>query len=633
MTAQGWDWSVIRPKATRNWVANPNFAYSLSPTSVPLWTLTSGAVLSAAVPPWRGFSALSFVGTPPGSQIIASQLLTVVNTGDSVYLSAWVYLQSATPTAGISLTKTSDGTVLATVNANSALLNQWQRVSAPVTSAGVGVTTTAVTINLLVGGVATSATTPLFGCVQVENGTALSTYFDGSTPGCKWTGRPNLSPSIRPFDCRSGGVEVSLSGYLTFTAQLGCGTPPFATTYLSRGLKGGAAFQRSLKQPRVMTLTAAIPGSSMDNLHNLGASISKLLESDTTMPQHPATLVYSSGAVAGKQLEIDAVYEAGLDLDSLKGLALTSVPLRFTCPEPTFRERQMQTAPIGTSTNTPTVGVFYSPTLGRGSTPGAFQPIAASLPNGAVLCDAWVNTPSGDLQAWLGGGFTQVGSTAAAGLFTFAPDGQTLSIPLAGSSSPAAHPITCLVQSGAASSYVWAGGDFAAFLDFGGASHAYAYLARMNLATSTLDCPLTLDSTVWAMAYDQSQDLLYVGGAFTSPQSHLMQVYNSSTSPTATAVPWGAFPGGSTTVYALAVRPDGALYAITTTGIFEGSPGATSWNTIGTLGTTGKYACMLWGPDGALYVGCQGQTIVPGVGSTGGLMRWNGGSWTQLGGV
>jgi hypothetical protein len=623
-----WDWKVIRPKATENWVANPSFDYFVSIISVPFWALATGAKLSSAIAPYSGLTALRFEGSPPAGNAIASQALVIKNTSDSVYISTWVYLQTASPTAGIQIAKTSDGTVLATVNANPALLGQWQRIG--IVCAGVGITNTAVTVGLICGGGANSGTTPSWDCVQAENGTDLSTYFDGSTDGCRWTGRPNLSPSIRPFDCRHSGVEVGLSGYLSLRQMMGAGMPPFADVYLSRGLKGGAVFQRIIKQPRVLQIVGTLIGTSLDNIHSVSGSLDKLLTADLSVPQKPLTLIYTSGAAGGKDLEIEAVYESGMDLDSLQGLTLGQVPLRFVCPEPTYKERQAQTVSIGASANTPTAGVFYKPTLGRGSTPGAFQPVAASLPNGAVLSDAWVNTPNGDLQAWIGGGFTQVGATAAAGLFTFAPDGQTLAVPLAGSTSPAAHPITCLVQSGASSSYVWAGGDFAGFKDFSGASHGtYAYLARMNIYASTLDYPLTVNGTVWAMAYDQSQDVLYAGGAFTSPQSHLMRVFYPSGTPTAGVVPWGD-PGG--TVYALAVRPDGALYCMTATAILEGLPGATSWNTIGTLGTSSQYTDLLWGPDGALYAACLGQTITPGPGQTDGLVRWNGGAWIPLGG-
>ena len=460
----------------------------------------------------------------------------------------------------------------------------------------------------------------------------LSGYFDGDERGCYWTSWPHLSTSVRPLDCRTSGVEDSLAGYMTYSSMTGWGNSAPTNVVLPRGLQGGEVYQRTLKGARTGYITGQIipsSGQGMDALHSAEGSLAKLLSPDLSYPQRPITLVYDSGHAGGKELEVEAVYEAGLEFSSLDGLTLTSVPLRFHCPDPYLRERLETSAACASSAQPHTASAFYRSPADM----GGFTPIGAHGIAG-IYCGAYVSYPvagsgraMGQQELWLGGDFTSFDGASAHGL---------------------AQVNTVNLAHGPATVSGWTYGNVLDICQAGFSDYVWlaaAGLKRVQLSTQAITTPVSISTGVQCLAYDPGQDALYVGG----------NTGGGSPVPVVTMIT-GASGGSLTTttlesigvtgymVWDLVVGDDGTLYVVTISGDWtQGgvySYNASGWTQIGWFakfggspGYPGRHQ-LLWAPDGRLYHAGSYSAIGPTSGAqttAPGLARWNGVGWEPLG--
>ncbi len=620
-----YDWAVIMPKATINWVANADFSNSGS--SAAPWVLATGAALSTDQA-WHGIRSLKYYGTVNGN--VLTQPLTVKNGQDSVTVSAYVWLRNGGNTVAIGLLNQAGNAVLGSANADNTKLDQWQRVSCTVT--GVGITANSVQVFASVSGTVTAGNACYFDAFQVENGNTLSGYFDGLSSDCAFIGAPWQSPSLRPLSARQTGIEVSIGNVLTLQGMKQVGTAPVANVNIPNGLVGGETYQRTVKQARDFTLPASYPGQSLDDIESKFAGLEYLLSSNLSIPQKPATLVFNPSPPS-KQLEIDAEYTDGINLDSLSGLT-AALSVNFHAPDPYFRERQQTTVPL-TSTASGSSACFYQQPYDKGGQ-GAFA--AAGTIDGNASCGAWIQNPvTGNTELWLGGQFTHVGGAAAKQFAVLNTTGapSTLAAINTWGVNPGGNPTNyypyAICQLGPGSRYVWIGGSFGGFYDYAGVSHAYTALVRLDLVAQTVSCPIAISSgsSVQDLAYDQVRNILYVGGTFTSPYYGVCQITNpDGASPAASATSWGTPVNSSANC--LALRPDGALFITSNFQTMSaGYVGATSWSTIGTVAAGGTIYRMAWGPDGQLYAVGEFTSITPGTASYG-MAYFNGGSWVPI---
>lgn len=171
-------------------------------------------------------------------------------------------------------------------------------------------------------------------------------------------------------------------------------------------------------------------------------------------------------------------------------------------------------------------------------------------------------------------------------------------------------------------------------------SHAFAKLVRVNLTTGAVDQPFGAPSvTVGDLAYDPTTDTLYVGASKSGNLPYAVPSPNGA-SPSSAATSWGTWGLGTDGCSSLAVADDGSLYGVSytiatkTSYVHVGPAGAGAWGTaIGNFvsKTSAIPSRLLWGPDGSLYLGSEFDSITPG-GAVYGLARWNGASWSPLGG-
>ena len=646
----------MAPKATYNQVINPSFE---APATVG-WTLYGGASI-AATQSYRGSAALYLpAGQTPTSGVAATQTVAVVNSENAAYASAMIYLTANEGASMVGLKATTGGGTYYGY-ADPTKLNQWQRVSVALPSTGV--TYTSVTLVAYCNHTAVGAI--FWDAFQIEDANSLSTYFDGSTAGCVWLGRPHYSASYRPVECRTGGVVVPLTTYMALQSMQGWGRAAMTAVTLPFGLQGGSQFQRAIKQERQATIIGGIIAGAggMDDLHNAQAALGRLLGADLTRPQALTRLIYDSGYANGVELNADVIYEGGLEFNSLSGLTLTSVPIRVLQPDPAMVENLERSAAVGGVTTQSTASVMYKPAGGRGGVPGQFEVVPGTLLNSAatqVTALGWVTATSGDQQLWCAAECSSasptVGGNATGGVFVISTGATPPTVNVTKLGGPATNvPILAIQQTGAGADYVWMGGEFTSFTDYGGTNHStFTYLVREQVSNSTLTWPITTitGGAVYAMAYCPQTygqgvasftDVLYVGGAFTAPRAAIFEIDNpNQASPTASVTPWGALPNSMTAIYGMTVAQNGTVYAIgsggTNTYIVQGVPGASSWATIGTIsGTYSPNSCsMCLGPDGCLYVamtGASGHLLNPGGVITPCVAKWNGGGWTAIVGI
>ena len=624
-----WAWSVIRPKAATNYLADPAFrALAVTATGNP-WAPAGGSAVST-VAAYRGPASVCLTGA--GGVAIRQDVTVPAQT--SVTASAWFLVTAGTVTLQI---VAHDLTVPPTVLGSAVVVPSpyWQRVTC--TGALGGRTT------FYFGVRCSGSVTGYVDCCQLEDGSTPTTYIDGDEPGCVWRGRPQLSESFRPLSCRTGGVVVPFSTYVHETSMQGWGRYTQSNVTVPFGLQGGSVYQRSVREARVATITGEItappPGGTMDDLHNASASLGRLFTSEREVAQTPVRLVYDSGAAGAQTLYADAVYDSGLEFDSLEGLSLKTVAMRFLCPDPRMTSDAENSVSFGEMTYAPyDVSMYYR----RGGS-SAFEPVADSGISG-VLCGAWVTPPYGDSaldsKLLLGGSFTSPGTRLA----YFDPRTGTLS---SAGFGPSNGQVNAICQTG---DYVWIGGTFTSF-------SGYAYLVRYKLSTGAIDQPVACGNNVRTLSYDPVTDTLYVGGdAFTTPANFLFSVQGPryAGGMTVGAVQWSGLttgiPGTSVTtvgVFDSCVDSQGSLYILQKVSgsgggfvgnlwVQKGAVAATTWSILGhsattTTGATPQGGSMKWGPDGMLYLLGSFTGFSPGDSNIHGMARFNGGAWQGIG--
>ena len=608
-----WAWDVIKPQASINRILDPSFeALAVSETGNP-WTIEGSA---APDHEWsyRGPSSLKLDGYYGSEAILAVQPVSIPSE-TYVTASAWVLITAGSPVRLKIGSASYGGTTLGVITVTPSLTPQRISLVANVTGYS--------TVYFIITG--QGIVTGYVDACQLEDGDTLTTYLDGMEDGCTWSGRPQLSTSFRPQDCRSGGIAIPLSTYIAEDSMQGWGRASHNNVMLPFGLQGGSVYQRSVKQSRVASIVGHIKAGSggIDDLHNAQASLGRLLGQDRTMPQLPVRLIYNSGATAGTPLATDCIYEGGLEFNSLSGLTLTQVPLRFHAPDPVMSADKENASAIAAMASG--ASMYY-----KSPETGAFNPVAGVAQTG-LLCGEWVTPPLGATSTtrklWLGG----VGASSdIPGLVAFDPQIVTLSDVGTGVIS---GEVCAIKQTGI---YVWIAGTFTGVGITGGGSASY--LARINLLTGAIDQPIVPGASVYTMAYDSLRDTLWVGGGnFTgSTMRYLFQITSASSTPTQAARPWTDLVsvawGSGTTVNVCdsCVDPLGNLYIIekisgSAEGDFlflQGQLGETAFTSFAIdSGTTAvpnhASGSMVFGPDGLLYIAGQFATA-------GGLFRYNG---------
>ena len=384
-----YDWKFIVPQASKNILLNPGF--ELADPFV--WTLGSGVGTTSSTC-HSGRSAVGYVGP---AVVLVSQSFVFQSTTGSLIASAWVFILN--PEDVLYLRIRDGGGALVETQTDQSILGRYQRIICQV-SATPGDTYT----------FQVEADDTLDGEVRVDDcqleGTwIVTTYFDGDEPGCFWMGLPNLSHSVRPLGCRTGGVEYDLSWFLTITGMQGVGPAQVSNVNLPFGLMGGEVYQRTIKLARDFIINGQMVSSNMTDLEVRVATLAQFLGADLSLPQKPGALVFAPQD--RQELLIEAEYVNGLEYDSLSGLTLTNLPIAFHAPDPYFRARTRHfPLDLNVPTELPPNHFLYKPAL---ELPGQWRP-AYPIPSGGSWGDA-VRWHTGEVRC---GAWVQLGGLSSA---------------------------------------------------------------------------------------------------------------------------------------------------------------------------------------------------------------------------
>jgi len=134
--------------------------------------------------------------------------------------------------------------------------------------------------------------------VQFELEPEQTTYFDGDSEDCYWTGQAHASTSVRLATSRHGGTLVDLSDYMHLSSFMGLGMSPYTLTKQMKA-DGRSLFQRTLKRDRELILTGEINGANYDALQTNRKAIIDLFKPDYVTGDQDVTIMYQGTTSAG----------------------------------------------------------------------------------------------------------------------------------------------------------------------------------------------------------------------------------------------------------------------------------------------------------------------------------------------
>lgn len=463
----------------------------------------------------------------------------------------------------------------------------------------------------------------------------LTTYIDGDQLGFVhgradyyWTGTPHASTSVRLGQCRAGGKVIAFSqlGFRLLAAGgLGLGGLVHQLQPLALG---GSAYQGTVISDRQFSLIGQIAGESLEQLQRRRQALLELFSSWTVTPPQPVRLLYEPndgcGNSAGRQLEIDCLFEEGLagNLDNLYQERLALV-FRQYLP---FVGREIGNSGLALASTSHLADVGYilqrSPTgqwskMGAGANLDGFYAMVR-MPNGDIIAGgAFGNVGPANtsrIARWDGSAWNAMGTGANGAVYALAvgPDGS-----------------------------LYAGGAFTSMSGVAGTRGIARWDgANWNaLAAAGIDAGGT---AVYALAFDTGGNL-WVGGLF----STLNAVANTLNLGLWNGTAYVALgTGADGEVDCLAVNSlSGSLISMYIGGLFTHLNGndanhiaVTAYGGSflvvamgsGTAGATPGVKALLTLPNGDLIVGGT-FTSAGGVGTTEGIALWKGETWQPLG--
>ena len=591
---------VVKPKAAINQIKNPAFA---SPDFEEDWAASGAGVTIAESGDYQRRGAYSMkVNTATGVASGAYHPGLTVTDGDDYTFSCDVkgvagqamriYIANVSGTAKATTTFTATG--------------YWQRVKVTHTAAE-----SVATYRVYVIRDAVASTEPFYvDGAQFEHASSASTFFDGYTPGCHWTGTIRNSPSQRSANTGLGGELVDLSTYCEIVSVSGLGHGDW-NQILTKMTSGGDMYQTHIRKSRQFSIVVDFIGDTLGEIETNRKAVIDAIRPDllSNLPVNEQFGINWGADYRGHEQRI--IRYQGVDVN---GYEATN-PVDIVCvPLP------------ATLTDTPDIPshqrAILNFTIPSGLLNGAYN-------DGAQL--DWVadfpaefivkRDPYGNWCEWSGAGYDNL------------LKGQGTVQGLNGT-------VYCMAESPDGKIYV--GG---AFTDAGGVAGA-DYLARWNPVTEAWEAVGNSAFTsggsgiyVRCMAFDANGNL-YVGGNFINAggvpnANYIVKIVNPSVaSPTWTALGTGA----NSNVNAIVINAAGNIYA---SGLFTAAGGVantnhiakwngTTWSALATGLNDNTYA-LAFSPSGTLYIGGNFTNADGTYGDY--LCYWNGTVFVRIGTV
>lgn len=590
-------WWVVVPESGQNVIANPSVEETFTP-----WAGASGAVLlrTTVHQKWGAHS----IKVSPSSNNTDGALYDSASLAASGnwYASVFVLGSSAVPYRFF--LRNSSSAIAASTNFTGT--DGWQRISASASIGASGV------FDIFIVKNSSSSTCPFYvDGLQVENTSYLTTYMDGDQEGCIWLGTKHASKTLRDAQHRAGGKLVNLENDYGFVIkdQPGTGMAAVENNSLQYGLLDGSVYQRTRTRERQFTLTGYVRSASSSGsnltagIHTSRKPVLNAFKPDRVATAQPVRLVYTG---AGSTLEIDAVYDSGLEFGTPKA-ANDQFGVRFTAFDPYWKGEGNSGASlpvniiIGTANRIlqrSASGTWFSPSSGMNNT-------------------VHVIAKGNDQNWYVGGDFTTAGGTTACRIARW--DGSTWSAIGNGMND------TVLGLAFAPNDDLYAVGEF-------------------TTASNTTACRIAKwSSSAWsAVASGANNDidaiaisstgLVYAGGEFSTiggVSACGLAVWNGAS--------WSEVGDGLSTggVFAMTFGLDSNLYA---GGLFTMPAGTasniarwdgSSWAALGSPPNLSGVLGLGTGLDGMIYATGFFSSI-GGIGASN-AAKWNGAAWQPLG--
>jgi len=245
---------IVKPYEQYNYIKNPTFA---SPDFEEDWAASGAGVTIAESADYQRRGAYSMkVNTASGVASSAYYANLSVTNGVTYAFSCDVkgvagqamriFISDAANNIKATTTFTATG--------------YWQRESVSFTAAE-----TATTYYVAVSRDAVASTAAYYvDGAQFEHWKA-TTFFDGYTKGCRWTGAVRNSTSYRPADTAAGGELVDLDDYCHFVYAIGLGHGDW-NQILTKMTSGGDMYQTHIRKSRNFSIVVDFVGSSINEI-------------------------------------------------------------------------------------------------------------------------------------------------------------------------------------------------------------------------------------------------------------------------------------------------------------------------------------------------------------------------------
>jgi phage-related protein len=175
-------------------------------------------------------------------------------------------------------------------------------------------------------------------------------YGDGSFPGWIWNGTPDNSTSTRKTGLSGTLMDVGKQG-LIVTGLVSHLVPVIEPIRHEYGGLPGAYYARERVASRTLTLTGRLQGETWLHLQMLRADLWALLNPSTRPLPSATTLRYQPNADVAQAVEIDVIYQGGMQGDSDNDYG-EDIELELLALAPYWRGVEQQSQAITSGANT-----------------------------------------------------------------------------------------------------------------------------------------------------------------------------------------------------------------------------------------------------------------------------------------
>jgi WD40 repeat protein len=622
---------IVNPKAATNQIKNPTFA---SPDFEEDWTAIGAGVTIEETGSEQRWGAYSMKVNPANNTSSGAYHggLTVANT------LAYTFSCYVKGVAGQAMRiLISDGADAVKATTQFTATGYWQRVEVTHTAAENAATYRA---KVLRDAVASTAAYYVDGA-QFEQASKASTFFDGYTAGCHWTGTIRNSPSARSDNTGLGGELVDLEDYCHVVQVTGLGHGDW-NQIMTKMTSGGDMYQTHIRKSRQFSIVVDFIGSTLGEIEAKRDALINILRPDllSNLPVNEQFGINMPSSYRGHEQRI--IRYQGVDVNGVEATnpidiicvpmpaTLTETPdlpthqravLNFAIPSGLLQGAYQEGKVLDLYANFPAEFIVKRDPQGNWCkwTGSAYASLITGL-NGAVYCMA--EGPDGKI--YVGGNFTDAGGVAEADyLARWNPKTEAWESVVSGINSS----IYRMVFDANGDLYIGGG-----FTNLGSKDGDYIVKVTDLNGTPTVNALGTgLNSECWAIVVSPDGNV-FVGGLFTSAGS----VLNTSHIAKWDGAAWSALSTGlNDNVLALAIAPNGDLY-VGGSFINAAYPYLCKWNgtALSVVGTNidinDSVYSLAFGAGGYLYVGGV-FTNAGGVASADYIAKWSGSKWESLG--